>query len=140
MKKTIFNVVVYSMLAWSIFSATYLALPIEYQEMLPDMNWLTALVSGGSTALFGSGALFVKTLLDKTKIATDEKVNLVASQFIELVNKYDEVTANYNELVKSIDYNNLLLQAELKTKLTNPLITEESKALIEQVLTNENEG
>ena len=140
MKKAIFNVVVYSMLAWSIFSATYLALPIEYQEMLPDMNWLTALVSGGSTALFGSGALFVKTLLDKTKIATDEKVNLVASQFIELVNKYDEVTANYNELVKSIDYNNLLLKAELKTKLTNPLITEESKALIEQVLTNENEG
>lgn len=140
MKKAIFNIIVYTMLAWSIFSATYLALPIEYQEMLPDMNWVTALISGGSTGLLGSGALFVKTLLDKAKASNDEKVNLVANQFIELVGKYDEVTAKYNELVKSIDYNNLLLKAELKTKLTNPLITDESKVLIEQVLINENEG
>ena len=140
MKTKIFNVIVYSMLGWSILSATYLALPVEYQAMIPQFNWLTALISGGSTALLGTGGLAVSTFLNKVKATTDEKVNLVASQFIELVNKYDEVVVKYNALIESVDYNNLLLKADLKTKLSNPLITQESKELIEQVLINENEG
>ncbi len=140
MKTKIFNVIVYSMLGWSILSATYLALPVEYQAMLPEFNWLTALISGGSTALLGTGGLAVSNFLNRVKTATDDKVNLVASQFIELANKYDEVIVKYDELIESVDYNSRLLQVELQTKLSNPLITDESKALIEQVLTNENEG
>jgi len=56
MKNKIFNIIVYAMLGWSIVSAGYMALPVEYQAMIPDFNWLTALISGGSTMMLGIGA------------------------------------------------------------------------------------
>lgn len=134
MKAKIFNVVVYSMLGWSILSAVYLALPVEYQEMLPQMNWLTAVISGGSTALLGSGGLAVQSFMTKAKVTADTKYVDIASKFLKLVDEYKALEAKYNDVVKAIEENNTLLKVELKTKLDNPLITETSRQAIEGVL------
>jgi len=146
MKIKIFNVVVYSMLGWSILSATYLALPIEYQEMIPQFNWLTALISGGSTALLGTGGLAVKTWLTNAKVQSDEKYNVLANKFMQLVAFYDEAKVAYNELTtkydmldKSIRYNSKLLSIDLQTKLDNPLITETARNLIEGIANEKEE-
>lgn len=134
MKAKIFNVVVYSMLGWSILSAVYLALPVEYQEMLPQMNWLTAVISGGSTALLGSGGLAVQSFMTKAKVTADTKYVDIVSKFLKLVDEYKALEAKYEDIVISIERNNILLATDLKTKLSNPLIDETSKELIEGVL------
>ena len=134
MKTKLFNVVVYSMLGWSILSATYLALPIEYQEMLPQFNWLTAVISGGSTMLLGTGGLAVKTFLTNARVQSDSKYLLLGEKFLELTTKYEVLHSDYQTVVSAIDRNNLLLSIDLKTKLSNPLIDATAKALIEGVL------
>ena len=134
MKAKIFNLTIYIMLGWSILSAVYLALPIEYQEMLPQMNWLTAVISGGSTALLGTGGLAVKTWLTNAKVQSDSKYALLADKFLNLTTKYDDLSVKYNDVVKAIEENNTLLKVELKTKLDNPLITETSRQAIEGVI------
>ena len=138
-KTKIFNIVVYAMLFWSILSAGYLALPAEYQEMLPQMNWLVAVISGGSTALLGSGGLAVQAYLAKAKTTSDTKFNLLKDNYLQLVDHYISLENQYKELKTSVDYNNKLLAVDLKTKLDNPLITETSEQLIKQVLTNDSQ-
>ena len=137
LKNGIFNVVVYSMLGWSIISAVYMALPIEYQEMLPQISWVTALISGSSTALVGSGGLAVKSFLNRAKIKSDEKYNMLGDKFLTLVDSYNAINKSYNELTNQVDKNNLLLKVLLETKLSNPLIEETAKNLIEGVLNEE---
>lgn len=140
MKTKLFNVLIYTMLGWSVLSAVYLALPVEYQEMLPQMNWLTALISGGSTALLGTGGLAVQTFLTKAKATTNETFSMLKENYSEIVNEYRILKAQYNELKSTLEYNSTLLRAELKAKLSNPLIDEEVKALLEQVITNDQQG
>lgn len=140
MKKVLFNIVIYSMLAWSTISAIYLALPIEYQAMIPEFNWLTALISGGSTALLGTGALTVQTFLTKAKATTNDTFAMLKTNYSEIVNEYKILKAQYAELKTTLEYNNELLRAELKAKLSNPLIDAEVKSLLEQVIINDKQG
>lgn len=137
----LFNVVVYLMLAWSILCAVYTALPAEYQSMLPWMNWLTALISGGSTLLLGSGGVAVQSFLAKAKTASNEKYALLTGKFLTLTDnyaaleeKYTAIENKYNEVVSSIGENNKLLKIDLKAKLSNPLIDATVKNLIEGAL------
>ena len=139
MKKTLFNIVIYSMLGWSTISAIYLALPIEYQAMIPEFNWLTAVISGGSTALLGTGALTVQTFLTKAKATTNETFTLLKNNYVEIVNEYKALKTELLVVKDALDYNNTLLLAELKAKLSNPLIDAEVKALIKQVIINDSQ-
>lgn len=141
MKSKLFNVVVYSMLGWSIVSAGYLALPIEYQEMLPQMNWIIALVSGGSTALLGTGGLVVQSFISKTKLDTSNKINEISNVIIQLVDEYKTLKTEYKnlqtenaELKNAILENNKLLKIDLKTKLDNPMTTNTARVMIEGVI------
>lgn len=138
-KTALFNITVYSMLAWSILSAVYVALPVEYQAMLPQMNWITAVISGGSTALIGTGGLVVRSWLDNARKVSDEKLSVVAGQFLTLVNKYNELSEQVNKMTEATAYNNRLLTVELQTKLTNPMITDTARQLITQVLNHDSQ-
>jgi len=140
MKTKLFNVLVYTMLGWSVLSAVYLALPVEYQAMIPQFNWLTALISGGSTGLLGTGALAVQSFLNKAKATSNETFTLLKDNYTEIVNEYKILKAQYAELKTTLDYNNELLKTELKTKLSNPMITAEAEQLIKQVITNDQQG
>ena len=140
MKTKIFNVLVYTMLGWSVLSAVYLALPVEYQSMIPEFNWLTALISGGSTGLLGTGALAVQSFLNKAKATSNDTFTLLKDNYTEIVNEYKILKVQYTELQQTLAYNNELLKTELKTKLSNPMITAEAEQLIKQVITNDQQG
>ena len=146
MKKALFNIVVYGMLAWTMITAGYMALPIEIQEMLPQMNWITAVISGSSTLLVGSGGLAVQSFLLKARTASDSKYKVVADKYLEVADaynsldtKYDNLENKYDGLKESVDRNNLLQEASLQAKLSNPLIDAETKKLIEDVLGGESD-
>ena len=140
MKTKIFNVLVYTMLGWSVLSAVYLALPVEYQAMIPEFNWLTALISGGSTGLLGTGALAVQSFLNKAKATSNDTFTLLKDNYTEIVNEYKILKIQLEEVKSTFEYNNELLRAELKAKLSNPLIDEEVKSLLEQVIINDKQG
>lgn len=139
LKTALFNITVYTMLVWSILSATYLALPVEIQAMLPQMNWLTAVVSGGSTALIGTGGLVVRSWLDNARKVSDDKLNLFAANIMQLRESYNTVATKYDELTAATNYNNQLLAVELRTKLTNPMITDAARTLITEVLNHDSQ-
>lgn len=135
-KGKLFNIGVYTLLGYSILSFVYLSLPVEYQDIL-DLDWLTALVSGSSTFLLGSGAVAVRAFLakakneqlDMNKTATEKYLSLV-EHYKQLQADYQEVKAQNNELIK-------LLKIDLNAKLSNPLIDEEARRQIEGALNEE---
>lgn len=127
------------MLAWSILSAVYVALPVEIQAMLPQMNWITAVISGGSTALIGTGGLVVRSWLDNARKVSDDKLNLFAANIMQLRESYNTVATKYDELTAATNYNNQLLAVDLRTKLDNPMITDTARQLITQVLTHDSQ-
>lgn len=137
MKTKLFNFTVYAMLGWSIVSAGYMALPPDIQAMIPQFNWLTAVISGGSTLLLGTGGLAVQTWLAKAKTSSTAKYNELGNLFLTLTQKYNEVTAKYDEIKTSTDYTNKLIATELQTKLSNPMLDDTARQLIMQVLTHD---
>jgi hypothetical protein len=144
MKSKLFNVVVYAMLTYSIVNAGYLALPVEMQEMIPQYNSLVAIISGGASGIIGFGGLKLQDYLNRAKVQSDDKFNLLAQNYLNLERKYDLLDNAYKTLktaqdntTKAVERNNKLLEVDLQTKLSNPLIEEAAKKLIEDVLHND---
>lgn len=141
LKNALFNVLVYSMLAWSILSAAYVSLPPEYQALIPQFNWLTALISGGATGVVGIAGLTFKAFIGNAKIESDKKYQTLVKEYLELANAYklvrDEVTSVKLELnTTNINLGEMidLVKIDLQAKLSNPLIDQKVKELIEGVL------
>ena len=144
MKKKLFNVVVYGLLAFAIVNASYLALPPELQAMIPQYNDLVAIVMGGSTALMSFGGLKVQEYLNSAKTESSEKFNVLAENYLALEKKYNVIENSYKIMkaaqdltTKAVERNNQLLEVDLQAKLSNPMIDEEVKKLIESVIDNE---
>ena len=127
--RTLFNIVSIIMLLWTIISGAYLALPAEYKNMIPEFNWLTALVSGGSTGVLGSTILLVDRQLKKQDTNNSNKYLDLATKFLSLNDKYlalenkvsnnTEVQNETNDLLKKT---NKLISIDLESKLSNPLV------------------
>lgn len=141
MKEKILSVISFGLVAYSLVSIGYTALPVEIKEMIPQFNDLTALITGGSSGVIGGAGLYFKSMLLKHTSISEEKVNTVVDKFVVLVSKYNELKENYNEMKKS--YNDMkeetvklqdLIKADIQLKLSNPLIEESKKALVEGVL------
>lgn len=139
---------VYALLLWSLLTGIYAVLPQEAKDLIPQFNELTAIVSGGATALIGSGGLVFKTWLTKARVEADEKYTDVASKFLIITEKYGELTKAYNSLEKSvkesakiyeekIDRLERLVETDLKAKLSNKLIDEKVREMIEGTLDEE---
>ena len=129
MIRKLFNLISIVMLLWTIVAGAYLALPQEYKDLIPEFNWLTALVSGGSTGILGSTMLIMNAYLKKNQNNVDSKYLDLANRFLALNEKYtlleDKVTANTksqvetNELLKKT---NNLISIDLESKLSNPMV------------------
>lgn len=141
MKKALFNVTVYSMLGWSIISAGYFALPEHIQALIPQFNWMSALISGSSTALLGFGGVAVQQYISRANVKATEKFMLLSENYLALEKKYEimeksnvTVLEANRRLEKKVDRMTKLLEADVMAKLSNPLIDQEVKAMIEGVL------
>jgi hypothetical protein len=129
MIRKLFNLISIVMLLWTILAGAYLALPQEYKDLIPEFNWLTALVSGGSTGILGSTMLLVNNFMKKNQNSVDSKYLDLANRFLALNEKYtlleEKVTTNTksqvetNELLKKT---NNLISIDLESKLSNPMI------------------
>jgi hypothetical protein len=144
MKKALFNITVYSMLGWSIISFGYFALPPEIQALIPQFNWVSSLISGSSTALLGFGGVAVQQYIARAQTKAAEKYTLLAENFISLESKYQTVAdtnialqLSNQRLERKVDRMTNLVEADVRAKLSNPLIDSEIKKLIESKL---NEG
>jgi hypothetical protein len=140
MKEKIFNIVVYGMLTYTVAVAGYGALPAEYQNMIP-FNWVTALVSGGTTGLLGTAGLVMKSYLDKAKVEANNKFNLLAKSYEQVVNAYQTVNSELKDIKnqfsmtrEELNITRKLIETDLRAKLSNVLIDEEVRKLIEGVL------
>lgn len=133
MKKAFFNIAVYTMLGYSILSALYMGIP-DMQALVPGLDSVTAIVSGGSTLLLGSGGLAVQSWLSKTRSQSDTKYALLAEKFLTLVDKYSALENKYQVVENVMNRTNALLEAQLETKLDNPLLTAKARDIIEGVL------
>lgn len=140
MKEKIFNVVVYGMLTYTVAVAGYGALPAEYQNLIP-FNWVTALVSGGTTGLLGTAGLVMKSYLDKAKVSANERFNLLSESYKNVVNAYGEIKTElsglkeqYQMTRQELNDTRKLIEVDLRSKLSNPLIDEKVRELIEGVL------
>lgn len=144
--RKLFNFISIIMLLWTIIAGVYLAMPQEYRELIPEFNWLTALVSGGSTGILGSTMLILNSYLKRNKDSVDSKYLDLANRFLALNEKYNTLSADVvnntiiqketNELIKK---NTELLSIDLESKLSNPLIEDFIKEKIGGVLNEKNE-
>lgn len=141
MKKILFDVTVYSMLIWSVISFGYFGLPENVQAMLPQFNWVSSLISGSSTALMGFGGVAVQQYIALAKKKADEKYMLLAENYLAVENKIQTVTesntvlSTQNQLLaRKVDRLTTLIEADIKAKLSNPLIDEQVKSMIEGII------
>jgi predicted amino acid-binding ACT domain protein len=146
MKKLIsgaFHIFVYTNLLLALASATYAALPVEYQ-VLEGLSIHTLLIGGGATTLIGSAGLYFKQLLAKHDIEVKDTTNAALEKYLTLTKDYTQLKKE-NQDIKSLlqvliqkeDRLNKLIETDLSAKLSNPLIDEAVKALIEGVLHEE---
>lgn len=146
---------------WTLISFLYITvLPSEIKASIPQFTWVTALLSGGTTGLFASGAVYVKAFIQKRDIEVDDKLKGFADYMLQIISHYEEMIKNYEKIAKDLedlvvennkrninnkelnkDLNRLraLLEVELQTKLTNPLIDKEADKIIRGIL-NEKEN
>lgn len=142
--KRLFNLATYLFIFWSVFSATYLALPVEYQEMIPFVNEAIVIVSGVSTLLLGSGGLTVLHFLSKTE---DEgaKKHLELLEQLVMTNKRIDVMENAHKkdikgLAEAVRENTKVNQAQLELKLDNKFITDQAREVVEKIMSGGGEN
>jgi hypothetical protein len=132
-KGKLFNIGVYTLLGYSILSFVYLSLPVEYQDIL-DLDWLTALVSGSSTFLLGSGAVAVRAFLTKAKNEQLDMNKTAMDKWLAMVGHYQALQEELAKVKTQNDELIKLLKIDLGSKLSNPLIEQTIKEQIEGAL------
>lgn len=145
MKEKIIKVVSLVAVGYSVVSVGYTMLPPEVLNVLPQVNEAIAWISGGSSGLLGLGLMYVDSKLKKNTQVNDEKVNAVASNFIEFTKSYKEVKGElsslkgaYSELKDELIRSRKVNEAALQVKLSNKFIDEEARKIAERVLNDEN--
>src|SRR5690554_3577400 len=135
--RKIFNLLSIVFLLWTIISGTYLALPQEYKDLIPEFNWLTAVVSGGSTGILGTTILLIQNYFKKKDMDYSNKYLDLAQKFLEL-REDNKATLEENKLMREenkvireeITKTNKLITLDLQSKLSNPLVEEYIKEKI----------
>jgi len=135
--RKIFNLLSIVFLLWTIISGAYLALPQEYKDLIPEFNWLTAVVSGGSTGILGTTILLIQNYFKKKDMDYSNKYLDLAQKFLEL-REDNKATLEENKLMREenkvireeITKTNKLITLDLQSKLSNPLVEEYIKEKI----------
>lgn len=162
MKNKILNLILIIGYVWFAVALLYnYALPIEYKELLPEINGLTFLLSGTTVASVSVVIQYVKSLLGKQ---TDTNVNTLLAfhdMLKEQEDKIKELTNiitrqnnniadfnterkvevdNQNKIISLLERNNKYQKTELESRITNPLIDQNIKKRIEVLLNEEKDN
>lgn len=136
--KVVLDVFIYACLIWAILSAVYMGLEPETQALFPQMNWLVALIGGGSTFLIGVSGFLVKAFLNKASNQTQSTYTDLLEKFLTITKEYEaldksqKITAeNIKKLEAKVEENTRIQKANLELKLSSPYIEEKSRKLVE---------
>ena len=136
--KVVLDVFIYACLMWAILSAVYIGLEPETQALFPQMNWLVALIGGGSTFLIGVSGFLVKAFLNKASNQTQSTYTDLLEKFLTITKEYEaldksqKITAeNIKKLEAKVEENTRIQKANLELKLSSPYIEEKSRKLVE---------
>lgn len=140
LKVAMFNLFLYANVVFALSSMAYNALPEQYQ-FLNGIPFETILISGVSTGLIGSVGLYYKSTLVKHSLEFDRLSTKILEQLLS-VKENDGKTnervvlleKQISEFVKSQKRTVELLEAELKIKRDDDLISEKAKRIAEVVL------
>lgn len=116
----VYLVVTSVFLITSIASFSYLALPLEIQQLFPEWNWLSSITFGGSTGVVGIGALYLKY---------QEAMNRQKQESI-----YNTVLSEVRDLKREVKRDIELNETSLKVKRDDKFIKDEVKKMIDEVL------
>lgn len=136
--KRLFNLATYLFIFWSVLSATYLTLPVEYQAMIPFVNDAIVIVSGVSTFLLGSGGLTVLHFLNKTEDESAKKHLELLEQLV-MTNKRIDIMENAHKkdikgLAEEVRENTKVSRAQLELKLDNKFITDQAREVVDRIM------
>ena len=128
--KVVLDVFIYACLMWAILSAVYMGLEPETQALFPQMNWLVALIGGGSTFLIGVSGFLVKAFLNKASNQTQSTYTDLLEKFLTITKEYEaldksqKITAENIKLEAKVEENTRIQKANLELKLSSPYIEE----------------
>lgn len=151
MKDKLLSFISYSILAYALVSTAWTSIP-ELQALFPEYtSQISAWISVPS-AVVGAVVLRVQSFLSKAR-STDLQVfdglkesyksvkqsysdmQLATKQTInDLTSKYDTLKSSYDSMKKATDELIKLVKVDLQAKLSNPLIDEKVKELIDEVV------
>ena len=124
-----------------LLNGIYLALPPELQESVGFLSPLSAVIGGTAFGSVATAILYLDRRFANKELKQEGEHTELISAFLGYVktNKGDltQVIKVQNELKREVERNNRLLEADLNAKLSNELLDEKAKELIEGVL-NEN--
>ncbi len=153
MRQKIFKFITISATVYAVLSIIYLALPPEIKFHLPDLNQYVIGVTGGSSGLISLILLNVRQRINTSEGLLITQQTEVLKEFITIKENYKRLeskvedtlkkTQQYIEKIENLTYkvNSLtkLIEVQLETKLSNVLIDEKTKELIEGVLNEKEE-
>ena len=100
-KNILLNVLTVGSLGWTFYTSFYLAAPLEVQSALPDIDTLTAAITGSSSGLLGGGILMLRNYLAKQNLKVDNSYSLIAdNQFLQ-ARKNDELNATVIDIANN---------------------------------------
>lgn len=158
MKSKLLNIVSYSLIGYSVGAAFMGTVP-ELQALIPQFTTQLAVWTGIPASTMGAIGLSVQSYinsarktdltmnqgvvggLDKVFKKVDEVIEKqdkvitnLSSKYDGLERKYDDLKTEYKALTGSLNTLVKLVRVDLEAKLSNPLIDEEVKKLIEGAL------
>lgn len=162
MKNKILNLILIIGYAWFSIALLYnYVLPLEYKELLPEINEITFLLSGTTVASVSVVIQYVKSLLGKQ---TDTNVNTLLAfndmlkeqedkikELTNIITRQNKNIADFNterkvendnqtKIISLLERNNKYQKTELESRITNPLIDKNIKSRIEVLLNEEKES
>ena len=162
MKNKILNLILIIGYAWFAVALLYnYVLPLEYKELLPEINEITFLLSGTTVASVSVVIQYVKSLLGKQ---TDTNVNTLLAfndmlkeqedkikELTNIITRQNKNIADFNterkvendnqtKIISLLERNNKYQKTELESRITNPLIDKNIKSRIEVLLNEEKES
>lgn len=157
MRSKILRMIAIISFAYTTLSGIYLSLPIETKDLIataiPQLNWFTVLISGSSTGIVGGTILYITSKIDKANIVFSEQKQILVNEIVKIKSEYDTIRDKFTLLEqKVLEQTNVssnlnitltelstLLRADMEAKLSNALIDDRAKQIIEGVLYGDKE-
>lgn len=120
----------------AIVGGAYLALPAEFQELIPlEVREVLVLIVANGT--FGTILAVSKTLIKKATDSADVKINVLMDLIAKVSDENRETKqalVEHQKLVSEVvKRSNELIETELAVKRTNPVLTDELKDRIDKL-------